>query len=307
MEGRLENIFDMQDRIASQVAAAIIPALRSVEIARAQHKPTENLSAYDLYLRALPRYLGSLAENREALRLLHKAIEIDPSYSTAYAFAAHCYHVQKMFGWVPPVDPQLNEGIRLARLAAKMGKSDSEALWMAGFGLALLAGEVEHGLVLIERSVSLNPNSSNALLACSYLRVFLGDSDGALEDVSRAMRLNPLDSMHFAHWHAASMAHLCAGRFEQAADAADKVLNEWPSNAPALRMKVVTSGLLGRIDEARDYVRRLLAVHPDASVGWLRAFWETPMRGNPRTLAKLLEGARLAGLPEGNEHLNPTG
>jgi hypothetical protein len=70
---------------------------------------------------------------------------------------------------------------------------------------------------------------------------------------------------------------------------------------PALRLKVATSGLLGRMDEAREYVRRLLAVHPQASVGWFRAFWETPMRCNPRTLAKLLEGARLAGLPEGNE------
>jgi len=306
MEGRLDNIFDMQDRIASQVVAAITPALWSVEIKRAQHKPTENLSAYDLYLRALPGYRRSLAENREALKLLHKAIEFDPSYSTAYGFAARCYQVQKFFGWVPLDDPQLDEGMRLARLAAETGKNDSEALWQAGFVLALLAGEVEHGLALIERSISLNPNSSNALLACSNVRVYLGDGDGALEHVSRAMRLSPLDSMHFAHWHSAASAHFCAGRFEQAADAVDKALKEWPSSVLALRLKVVISGLLGRMDEARDHVRRLLAVHPDASVGWLRALWEAPMRGNPRILAKLLEGARLAGLPEGNEHLNPT-
>ena len=64
----------------------IAPALRSVEIERAQRKPTASLTAFDLYLQALPRYRTSLAENREALRLLDKAIALDPSYSTAYGF-----------------------------------------------------------------------------------------------------------------------------------------------------------------------------------------------------------------------------
>lgn len=299
MEGTLDNIFEMQDRVASQVAAEITPALWSVEIERAQHKPTENLSAYDLYLRALPRYRSSLAENREALKLLHKAIGIDPSYSTAYGFAARCYQVQKLFGWVPPVDPQLNEGIRLARLAAEIGKRDSEALWLAGFVLAQLAGEVEHGLALIEKSVSLNPNSANAWIACSYVRGYLGDSDRALEHFSRAQRLNPLDSMHQSLWNAAAWAHFCGGRYEEAADAIDKALNAWPTYAPALRMKVATSGLLGRTEAARDHVQRLLAVHPAESVDWMRAFWQAPLRCQPSILAKILEGARLSGLPEG--------
>ena len=303
MEGKLDNIFEMQDRVASQVAAAITPTLWSVEIKRAQHKPTESLDAYDLYLRALPRYRTSLAESRQALKLLNKAIEIDSSYSTAYGLAARCYQCQKMFGWVPPADRQLNEGIRLAHLASEIGNNDSEALWMAGFTLAQVAGEVDHGLALIEKSVSLNPNSANAWIACSFVRNYLGDSDRAMEHFSRAQRLNPLDPMQFAYWNAAAMAHFCAGRYAEAADAADKTLYEQPTYSPALRLRVATSGLLGRMDEAREYVRRLLAVHPEASVDWFRAFWEAPMRNNSRTLAKLLEGARLAGLPEGDEPL----
>jgi tetratricopeptide (TPR) repeat protein len=169
-----------------------------------------------------PRTSAALPENRQALKLLSKAIEIDPSYSTACGLAARCYQCQKLFGWVPPADCQLNEGIRLARLAAETGKSDSEALWLAGFVLAQLAGEVEHGLALIEKSVSLNPNSANGWIASSYVRSYLGDSDGALEHFSRAQRLNPLDSMHHSHWNAAAWAHFCAGRYEEAADAIDK-------------------------------------------------------------------------------------
>ena len=99
MEGKLDNIFEMQDRVASQVAAAITPTLWSVEIKRAQHKPTESLDAYDLYLRALPRYRTSLAESRQALKLLNKAIEIE-------LIVQHCL-------WVGRTLLSVSENVRL--------------------------------------------------------------------------------------------------------------------------------------------------------------------------------------------------
>jgi tetratricopeptide (TPR) repeat protein len=95
------------------------------------------------------------------------------------------------------------------------------------------------------------------------------------------------------------MAHFCAGDYDEARKAADKALNVSPTYPPALRLKLAACGLLGRIEEGRESVRRLLAVHPDGSVAWLNAFWGPLMRSNPRALAKFLEGARLSGLPEG--------
>jgi hypothetical protein len=64
-------------------------------------------------------------------------------------------------------------------------------------------------------------------------------------------------------------------------------------------MKAVTHALVGRIDEARDYVQRVLALYPNATVSEARAFLEAPLRRNPQPLARYLEGLRLAGLPEG--------
>jgi TolB-like protein/DNA-binding CsgD family transcriptional regulator len=299
IDGDLDDVFAIQDRVTAQVSAMIAPALQLIEIERARRKATENLTAYDLYLQALPKFRTTFAENKEAVRLLQKAIVLDPSYGTAYGLAARCYLFQKVFGWVHPADPCLQEGVRLARHAAETGRNDSEALWMAGHCLATLAGEVSHGISLIKKSLALNPNSANAWVSSSITHACLGDAKAAVEDSSRAQRLNPLDTNYQNQWYAISIAHFVAARYEDATDAADKALAELPAYPAGLRMKVATCGLLGRVAEGREYVERLLAVNPDSTVSWLKAFWEAPLRHNPRALEKFLEGARLAGLPEG--------
>jgi hypothetical protein len=74
-----------------------------------------------------------------------------------------------------------------------------------------------------------------------------------------------------------------------------KVLPTYP---PGLRLKLATCGLLGRGDEGRTYVKWLLAVHPKCSIAWLQDSWGPLMRRNPGFIAKYIEGARVAGLPE---------
>jgi hypothetical protein len=162
LEDEADNVFAMHDRLMARVAAMIAPALRSVEVERAQRKPTESLTAYDLYLRALPKYRSREADNREALLLLRKAIDIDRAFAAAYGLGARCYQFQRMMGWARPLAPELDEGVRLALLAAEYGANDSEALWMAGRAIVQHRGGMDHGLGMIERSLLLNPSSANA-------------------------------------------------------------------------------------------------------------------------------------------------
>lgn len=297
-DGDLDDVFEMQDRVATQVAATIAPTLHATEIERVQRKPTESMTAYDRYLRALQCFRVSYEGNLEALRLLKEAIEIDPSYGGAYGLAARCYHLQTVFGWALPADPHMQEGFRLARLAAEVGKDDSEALWMAGHCLLQVAGEFDYGLALIERSLSLNPNSASAWVSSCFVHAYIGEPERALEDFARAQRLNPRDSMHHVQWHAAGVAHFVAGRYDEGAKADELALRERPTYPPPLRFRMVTCGLLGQIGEAREYARRLLVVNPNATVARIRAVSEVMYRRNPDTLARVIEGARRAGLPE---------
>lgn len=297
-EDWVDNVFDLQDRLAAQVAATIAPALRSSEIERAQRKTTESLTAFDLYLQALPRLRTSLAENRIALGLLDRAIALDPGYSSAYALAARGYHFQLIMYWVPRSDPSLKAGIELAQRAVEFGNADSEALWMAGLALIYLDGQIEHGQALIGRSLKINPNSANAWTASCIVHTCLAQYETSIDHFNRGQRLDPLDTLHHFHWNLIGMAYFGAGRYRDAKDAADRCLNVGPTYPAALYLKLAACGQLGHVEDAADTLLRLRAVHPHCSQSWLSEYWAVVLRRNPDHLARYLDGARRAGLPE---------
>ena len=161
-EGKLDSVFALQDRVASNVATMIAPAVRTAEIAYSARKPTTNSTAYDLFLRASEDPLGSLANSEASLRLLYRAIELDPRYGAAYGLAAYCIRTQKVFDWISPEDPKIAEGTRLAQLAFETGKNDSEAMSLVAGSIIFLSGDLELARVSVDRALSLNPNSPNA-------------------------------------------------------------------------------------------------------------------------------------------------
>jgi TolB-like protein/DNA-binding CsgD family transcriptional regulator len=299
LDSRLVDIFDIQDQVVDHVAAMIAPTMRRAEIERARRKPTENLTAYDLFLQALPQCRPGSVEVQEALRLLYRAIDLDPSYGAPYGLAALCHRMQLMFSRKLPSDSRVDEALRLAHVAAEMGKSDSEALWMAGEVMVMLAGEFERGQALIEQSIALNPNSASAWNALGIVRAHVGDPETALEHFSRARRLDPVCSLHHNYWVGTSLAHFIAGRYQKSSDAADVVLNERTNYPRVLSLKAASCAQIDRIDEGRACVDRLLVVNPQATVATFKAICNAPFRRNPRALKKYLDGLRRCGLPEG--------
>lgn len=236
--------------------------------------------------------------NRAALQLLEQAIALDPSYSIAYGLAARCYHFQKHMGWVAPDDPLLQRGAGFARLAVELGQNDPEALWMSAHALTHLTGEMDHAAEVIERSLSLNPHSASAWTSSCHIQNCMGRFDLAIEHFERSQRLNPLDHMHHLHWNIVGLSHFGAGRISEADAAADKALQVSPAYPQAIRLKIATSGALKRKDAGRQYVQRLLAVHPSGSVDWLKAFY-APMRLKvPQLVDAFIECSRAAGMPE---------
>ena len=294
-DGTLSDVFDLQDRITSSVIGAIEPRLRRAEIERARRKPTDNIDAYDLFLRALALHNTlSSEDSREALRLLDRAVELDPNYAAAYGLAAYCYLRQRQRGWSPSTTA---DGARLAMLAAQKGQDDPEALWMAGVSLAILIGESEDALALIDRSLRLNPNSAGAWMASGLTRAYAGDSATAILHFERSIELNPLDPMVYITWYGIAFAHFAAGRSEESSAWLDRSLRSMPSYLPALRLKIAITALQGHTEECRKWVERLLAVVPDTTLQKLRFHYEPSIK-SPTCRDALLDGLRRAGLPE---------
>jgi len=162
-DGALDDIFELQDEVASRVAGAIEPKLRQSEIERARRKPTENLDAWDLYLRALAlRYQYTEGSMREAVALLHQVLAIEPSYAPAAALIGSCWLNLRAHGLGNVLDAEINEAVRLARRAIELGKDDPDALWMAAHTLSYFTGDHATAGNVVDRALALNPNSADA-------------------------------------------------------------------------------------------------------------------------------------------------
>src|SRR5262249_8944548 len=206
-EGAIDDIFDLQDQVTASVVGAIAPKLEQAEIERARTKPTANLNAYDLYLRALPHYYAlTISEIDEALRLLRHAISLDPNYALAKARAAACIGARD--DHIPLSKSETDDGIRLAREALDGGRDDPSVLEFAGWGLSYLAHDTEAALAALDRALALNVNSARALMLSGWVRLHSGDPRTATEHFHRAIRLSPLDPRNGFASAGLGMAHM---------------------------------------------------------------------------------------------------
>jgi TolB-like protein len=295
-DGELADIFDLQDQVTSSVVGAIAPKLEQAEMERAKRKPTDSLDAYDHYLRGLAGVHKWTREgNSEALLHLKKAVEIDPSFATAFGMAARCYSQRLGFAWVVNRSEETADATRLARRAAEVGMDDAVALSAAGNALVIFVGEVEEGTALIDRALVLNPNLAWAWLSSGFARISLGELEVAIEHITRGMRLSPQDPQMFAMEIVVAVAHLFAGRPDQALSWAEKAVGERPNFFFGMCVAAASGALARKLAQAEKNMTLLRQLNPGFRISNLSEM--QPFR-RPEQLVRLAEGLRLAGLPE---------
>jgi TolB-like protein/Tfp pilus assembly protein PilF len=294
-EGGLEDIFELQDRVTANVVGAIGPKLEQAEIERAKHKPTENLDAYDYFLRGLAAlHRWSRDANAEALRLFYRAIELDPEFAAAYGMAARCYSQRKASGWMVDRAQEAAETERLARHAAALGKDDAVALSTAGIAFAYVLGAHDYGADLLQRALALNPNWASAWLFSGWARIWLGEPEVAIDHLTRAMRLNPQDPQIFNAQAAMAAAYFFAGQYADASSWAHAAIREQPVHFIATCVAAASHALAGQAPEATEAMTRLRQLDPDFRLSSLNDFF--PIR-RPDDAARWADGLRNAGLP----------
>jgi adenylate cyclase len=296
-DGTLDGIFELQDQVASSVAGAIEPALRQSEIERAARKPTDNLDAYDLYLRALSlvhRYDGDSL--KAAVPLLWRALAIDAVYAPAAALLGWVQVHLRMQGWQVMSEADMALALCLARQALAARFDDSDTMWQSAAVLYSVAGETATALAILDRALAINPNSARAWVNRGYICAYGNQPEAAVEAFQLGARLSPFDPLSFFYALGFAVAHLGAGRFEKGIEYADRALRDNPRMVPALRAKIAASAHLGRLDEARAACDQLRALYPGLTVGTLRTTFHL---GAAAEMVELqIAGLRLAGLPE---------
>jgi TolB-like protein len=295
-DGALEDIFDLQDQVTSSVVGVIAPMLQREEIKRARRKPTENLDAYDYYLRGLAKSRRwTKGANSEALQLFCKAIQLDPGLACAYAMAAWCYTQRKARRWMMDHVQESAEATRLARKAVHLGADDPVALCMGAYVLAFVAHEFDDAVAFADRGLAVNPNWAQAWYLSAWVRVWIGEPDLALDHAARAMRLSPLDPHRSSIHGAMAYAHFLAGRYDMASSCAEKAIRDNPDFLLAIYIFAASNALAGRLEPAQKGMARARERNPDLRTSNLGDL--APFR-RAEDLALFAKGLREAGLPE---------
>jgi TolB-like protein len=293
-ERDLSDIFALQDDITQKVVAAVAPSLRALEIRRAQAKPTENLRAYDFFLRALPEIHEQTEQSaKRAEALLRKAVELDPGYPEALGMLADIIAARTVNGWHENLMRGLEESLEMARRALAAGPENSTCLACAASTYVLLGRRFEEGLELAERALRLHPNSVFVRTRAGIAYVNCGESDKALEHFETAWRMNPQDPKALI-FTGMCAAHFFARRFEQCIDWGKRATGETTGANIARRHVAAALAHLGRLEEARAEIAEALRQQPNSSLARsrlssFRHAWMYDL---------YLDGLRKAGLPE---------
>ena len=142
-DGLIEDVFELQDKVATSVAGVIEPTLQAAETARSAGRPTNDLTAYDLYLHALAAFFPITKERiAEALGLLKQAIAIDRHYGPALSWAAICHLWLVVDGWAAEPEKTRRKSIDLARQALGVGENDPGILANAPFALGYFGEDI---------------------------------------------------------------------------------------------------------------------------------------------------------------------
>ncbi len=292
----VSDLFALQDRIASQVVGTLLPKMEQAEIARSVRRPTDDMDAYDLYLRGLAEmHRWTFEANERATALFARAINRDPTFASAYAMTIRCYSQRKASGWVRDRDAETAETQRLVRVVVSLAPDDALALAMAGIGYGFVIGQPEKGVRLTERALQLNPNLAVCWLFSSWIHVWLGLPETAIEHAARAMRLSPQDPQYAMMQTATACAHFFAGRESEAVELAERAVLAQPNYWIAWCILAAARSATGDTSGAVEAMSRVREIDPSLRSSTLAQSF--PIQGE-ENVSRWSAALRKAGLPD---------
>lgn len=292
-DGELVDIFDLQDRVTSSVIGAIQPSIRSAESARARRKRPDSIVAYDLYMQALP-HVSALGreDNRRALELLERAMNLEAGFVSALSMAAWCHAQRCVYNWTDDWEMESRRAVLLAREAVGHAGDDSFALAMLGAAHTLVR-EFDTGRRLLEHAVEVNPNCSWSWNRLGWLNGYCDKPKESVDCFDRAIRLSPLDRMNFNCHVGIGSAYFMEKNYSEAVDWMEKAIAANPGARWIFRQLVPAYVFAGRDLDAARSLPLLLEEYPGLTCETVRH----AMLYSEVVMDQICSGLEQAGLP----------
>lgn len=271
-DDRMDDLFDLQDRIAAQVAGQIAPNLRAAEIARASQRPAADRTAYELVLTALPHFWAHRREeNARAIELLDTALAHAPDYAPALAYKAWCYGHQCCYLWSRDAVTDRQIAVDLVRRTAPLVRDDPGSLVALSAASALAGDDFPQADLFADRALALDPNNAWGWLRKGWNAIYSGNPDEALVFFDRAEMLSPLDPFHFNVLFGRAASLRKQGRYDEAIELIQRGMRAGSGVVWAYRMLFSALWMAGRREEALEAARKWRESNPDLTPDLMRA------------------------------------
>ena len=286
--GELKDVFTLRNEITQSVAGKLAIKLIDIERRRAFKKPTENLDAYDYLLRGRERFArNTRSGNDEAKTLFERAINLDPTYASAYVALGLTRIKAVGYGWTEFPDEALKQAESLAQKAIELDDGNAEAHALLG-RVYTIRGQFDVAISEEERAIALNPNDAGSYAARGAVLVYSGHPKEAIESFAIAMRLNP--GMGSSRYEPLGWAYYLERRYEEAVTALKAGLRTSPSDYFNYAGLAASYAQLGRTDEAVHAAEEVRRVWPFFDIASFVAQFDEANR------ALIVEGLHKAGL-----------
>jgi adenylate cyclase len=268
---QLEDIFDIQDEITNRIAATIVPELEHFEHRRSTVKRTEDLNAWDYYLRGMETFHDETCEGTaSSIRMFRFAVDLDPNYCDAWARLGWAYGRSVMLKCVDDPDAMLRLGFEASRKAVALDNSSAEA--HMGLGEChIWAEETDVGLVEAQIALELNPNFAIAAMSVGNRLDLVGRTEEGIAQMERALTLNPRDPNSWRYMAYLSRAYIGLEDYQQATSWAKKSALLRPDLPEALFRCAVSIAHLDDSEEAKALLDKCKAIDPSylsKMAGW---------------------------------------
>ncbi len=286
----LTDIFEVQDEITQQIVAALTVKLTPEDRERLDHKGTDNLEAYDHFLRGRDLAWRMTKEAYGAAKVeLEQAIMLDPNFAPAHAMLSHTHNLDYANQWSTAPRQSLERAHELAHKAVAVDQSNPYGHWVLGitYGQMKL---YDQAISEAETALALDPNFAPAHITLGGSRLAQGSPQQALELFEKGMRLDPHSRPIVLQFMA--RAYYMLGRYDDAAATLNQRLVYNPDSDISHALLAATLGQLGRVEEARAAWAKTFKVNPEYSLEHRRELLSAA------EYERMLDGLRKAGLPE---------
>ena len=291
-EGKLDQIFKIQDQAVSGIAVALRKQLGQPFIKPKRNTVTRSVAAYDAFLRGQERYARlTPTDNREAQAHFEDAIELDPTFARAYASQALTWSRQAIDGWTETPDDALTKAYELANKALALDPNIPQVHFVVS-QVQLFRGQHEQAAAAASAAIELNPNYADAYALLAWILHYSGRPAQALDVLQDALKRNPNSS---ASYHQLTgELHFATERYRKAVKEFQATLERNPAHMRARLWLALSHVKLGQEEEAAWEVQEALSIHSELSLSRLqRAF---PLK-DPRQFDKLTQALHQLGLP----------